>query len=65
MIFLPAHPASFTHIFGSGMQCFYFSESHDAMVLQIYHEKKCYGLISLQLDSLIWETESVVKIQIY
>ena len=27
VIFLPAHPASFTHNFVSGMQSFYFSES--------------------------------------
>ena len=31
---LPAHPASFTHNFVSGMQSFYFSVSQDAMVLQ-------------------------------
>ena len=28
------------------------------MVWQTCHEKKCSGLISLQLDSLIWETAS-------
>ena len=39
VIFLPAHPASFTHNFVSGMQSFYFSESQDAMVLQTCHEK--------------------------
>ena len=33
VIFLPVHPASFTHNFGSGMQSFFFSESKDAMVL--------------------------------
>ena len=32
VIFLPAHPASFTHNFVSGMQSFYFSKSQDAMV---------------------------------
>ena len=37
--FLPAYPASFAHYFVSGMQSFYFSESWDAMVLQICHEK--------------------------
>ena len=36
---LPAHPASFVHNFVSGMQSFHFSETQDAMVLQIYHEK--------------------------
>ena len=40
------------------MQSFYFSESQDAMVLQTCHEKYCSGLISLQLDSSIWVTES-------
>ena len=30
VIFLPAHPESFTHIF-SGMQSFYFSEYHTQM----------------------------------
>ena len=39
MILLPAHPASFTHNFVSGMQSFYLNESQDAMVLQTYHEK--------------------------
>ena len=38
MLFLPAHPASFTHNFVSGMQSFDFSESQDAMVLQTCHE---------------------------
>ena len=28
------------------------------MALQICHEKQCSGLISLQLDSMIWETAS-------
>ena len=58
VILLPAHPASFAHNFVSGMQSFYFSESQDAIVLQTCHLKKCSGLISLQLDSLIWETAS-------
>ena len=58
VIFLTAHPASFTHNFVSGMQHFYFSESQDAMVLQTCHEKKCSGLIGLQLDPLILETAS-------
>ena len=40
VIFLPAHPASFAHIFFSWMQSFYFSKSQDAMVLQTYHEKR-------------------------
>ena len=44
VIFLPAHPASFVQNFVSEMQCFYFNESQDAIVLQ--------------LDSLIWETAS-------
>ena len=39
VIFLPAHPASFTHNIVSGMQSFDFSESQDAMVLQTCHEK--------------------------
>ena len=39
VIFLPAHPASFTHNFVSGMQSFYFSKYHDTIVLQTYHEK--------------------------
>ena len=42
MILLPAHPASFTRNFVSGMQSFYFSEFQDAMVLQICHEKKVF-----------------------
>ena len=58
MILLPAHPASFTHNFVSGMQSFYIRESQDAIVLQTCHLKKCFGVISLQLDSLIWETAS-------
>ena len=33
MIFLPAHPASFTHNLVSGMQSFYSGESQDAMIL--------------------------------
>ena len=37
VILLPAHPASFAHNFVSGMQSFYFSESQDAIVLQICH----------------------------
>ena len=37
VIFLPAHPASFAHNFFSVMLSFYFSESQDAMVLQICH----------------------------
>ena len=37
MILLPAHPASFAHIFVSGMQSFYNSESQDAIVLQTCH----------------------------
>ena len=46
-------------IFCSGMQSFYFSESQDALVLQICHEKWCSMLIRLQFhDSLIWETAS-------
>ena len=57
-MFLPAHPASFTHNFASGMQSFYLNESQDAMVLQICHEKKCFGLISLELDSLKWVSVS-------
>ena len=44
VIFLPAHPASFTHNFVSGMQSFYFSESQGAIVLQTYNVK-CSGLI--------------------
>ena len=32
-ILLPAHPASFTHSFVSGMQSVYFRESQDAIVL--------------------------------
>ena len=55
---LPAHPASFAYNFVSGMQSFYFSESEDAIVLQDLSLKKCSGLISFQLDSLIWETAS-------
>ena len=39
MIFLPVRPASFSHNFFSGMQSFYLSESQDAMVFQICHEK--------------------------
>ena len=39
VLLVPAHPASFAHIFFSGMQSFYFNESQDAMVLQAYHEK--------------------------
>ena len=58
VILLPAHPASFTHNFVSGMQSFYFSESQDAMVLQTCHEKIVSGLVSLQLGPLIWETVS-------
>ena len=60
VIFLPAHPASFAHNIVSGMQSFYFSESQDAIIiiLQTCHLKKCSGLISLQLNSLIWETAS-------
>ena len=34
VIFLPVHPASFTHNFVSGVQSCYSSESQDAMVLQ-------------------------------
>ena len=49
-------PASFTHNFVSGVQSLYFSESQDAMVLQTCNEKQCSALVSLQLDSLIWET---------
>ena len=46
-------------IFCSGMQSFYFSESQDAIVLQICHEKWCSRPIRLQFhDSLIWETAS-------
>ena len=33
VIFLRAHPASFTHNIVFAMQSFYFSESQDAMVL--------------------------------
>ena len=58
VICLPVHPASFTHNFVSGMQRFYFSQSQDTMVLQTCHESQCSGLISLQLDPLIWETVS-------
>ena len=43
VMFFPAHPASFAHNFVSRVQSFY------AMVLQTCHEKKCSGLISLQL----------------
>ena len=39
VIFLPAHPASFTHNFISGVQSCYSSESQDAMVLQTCYEK--------------------------
>ena len=35
-----------------------FQQTLDAMVLQTCHEKWSSGLISLQLDSLIWETAS-------
>ena len=35
-----------------------FSMSQDAMVLQTCHERKCLGLVSLQLDQLKWETVS-------
>ena len=38
VIFIPAHPASFTHNFVSGMQSFYFSESQGAIVFQTYNE---------------------------
>ena len=58
VILFPRHPASFVHNFVSEMQSFYFSESQDAIILQTCHEKKCSRLISLQLDSLIWETAS-------
>ena len=54
VILLPAHCASFAHHFVYGMQNFYFSESEDAIELQTCHLKKYCGLISLQLDSLIW-----------
>ena len=37
MILLPAHPASFSNHFVSGMQSFYFSDSEDAIVLQACH----------------------------
>ena len=37
VILLPAHPASFTHNFVSGVQSFYFRESQDAMVMQTCH----------------------------
>ena len=37
VILLPAHPASFAHNFVSGKQCFYFSESQDAILLQTCH----------------------------
>ena len=40
------------------MQSLYFSEPQDAVVLQTCHEKECSGLISLQLDPLIWKTAS-------
>ena len=33
VIFLPAHPASFTHNFVSGMQNFHSGGSQDAMIL--------------------------------
>ena len=36
---VPAHPASITHNFFSGMQSLYLSESQDAMGLQTCHEK--------------------------
>ena len=39
VILLPAHPASFTHNFISGMHSFYFRESQDAMILQTCHEE--------------------------
>ena len=55
VILLPTHPASFAHNFVSGMQSFYFSESQDATVLQTCHEKKCSGLISLQLGLIDME----------
>ena len=35
VILLPAHPASFAHIFFSWMQSFYFRESQDAIVLTL------------------------------
>ena len=44
--------------FFSMMHSFYFSESHDTVVLQTCHEKKGSRLISFQLDPLIWETAS-------
>ena len=59
MIFLPAHSASLTHNFSCLMQSVYFSKSQDAMVLQTWHEKLCSGLISLQLDSLIYVKQRV------
>ena len=37
VISLPAHPASFAHNFVSVIQSSYFSESKDAIVLQICH----------------------------
>ena len=54
VIFLPAHPASFTHnlvsigckvliLVGPRMRCF----------LQICNEKECFGLIRWELDPLI------------
>ena len=61
VILLPAHPASFTHKFVSGMQSFfYFSESQNAMVLQICHKNSFWTckLTRFQLDPLIWETVS-------
>ena len=36
---VPAHPASFSHNFFSGMQSFYYSQSQDAMVLKTCLEK--------------------------
>ena len=37
VVFLPVHSASFAHNFFSEMLSFYFSESQDAIVLQICH----------------------------
>ena len=58
VILLPAHPASFAHNFVSGMLIFLFQRVPGCNSIVDLSLKKCSGLISLQLDSLIWETAS-------
>ena len=55
VILLPAHPASFAHNFVSGMQSFYFSQSQDAMLLQMSLKIVFW---TCSWDSLMWETAS-------